>query len=168
MDFFTHIVFGALMYLLFLKEVTFDYLLLAMFFAILPDLDIFIFPLRRIFKSNYLQHRSGSHSYIIGIILSGIIGGIYSILTQKPFFIYTTSLPTATFLIYTGLYPQERKLMYITLWVLMRFSPLKFIELKLPKLGLCGPTSLAIHDSRKFAVKLETSFLHGLKKNLKI
>jgi membrane-bound metal-dependent hydrolase YbcI (DUF457 family) len=87
MDFFTHIVFGALMYLLFLKEVTFDYLLLAMFFAILPDLDIFIFPLRRIFKSNYLQHRSGSHSYIIGIILSGIIGGIYSILTQKPFFI---------------------------------------------------------------------------------
>jgi len=87
MDFFTHVVFGALMYLLFLKEVTFDFLLLAMFFAILPDLDIFIFPLKRIFKSNYLQHRSGSHSYIIGIILSGIIGAIYSILTQKPFFI---------------------------------------------------------------------------------
>ena len=75
------------MYLLFLKEVTFDYLLLAMFFAILPDLDIFIFPLKRIFKSNYLDHRSGSHSYIIGIVITGIISAIYSTLTQKSFLI---------------------------------------------------------------------------------
>ena len=87
MDFFTHLVFGALMYLLFLKEVTFDFLIYAMFFAILPDLDIFIFPLKRIFKSNYLQHRSGSHSYVTGVIISAIIGGIYSILTQHSFFI---------------------------------------------------------------------------------
>ncbi len=87
MDFFTHLVFGALMYLFFLKEVTFDYLILAIFFSILPDLDIFIFPLKRVFKSNYLEHRSGSHSYFIGIILAGIIGAIYSILTQKPFII---------------------------------------------------------------------------------
>ncbi|MHA2036158.1 MAG: metal-dependent hydrolase [Promethearchaeota archaeon] len=86
MDFFTHLVFGALMYLLFLKEVTFDYFLLATFFAILPDLDVFIFPLKRIFKSNYLEHRSGSHSYIIGIIITGIISTIYSILRNKPFF----------------------------------------------------------------------------------
>ena len=81
MDFFTHLIFGSLMYILFLKEVTFNYFFLAMFFAILPDLDIFISPLRRKFKSNYLEHRSGSHSYIIGIILSAIIGGIYSIIT---------------------------------------------------------------------------------------
>jgi membrane-bound metal-dependent hydrolase YbcI (DUF457 family) len=87
MDFFTHLVFGALMYLLFLKEVTFNYLFYAMFFAILPDLDVFISPLRRVFKTNYLEHRSGSHSYVIGIILSAIIGGIYSISTQQSFFI---------------------------------------------------------------------------------
>jgi membrane-bound metal-dependent hydrolase YbcI (DUF457 family) len=87
MDFFTHMVFGALMYLLFLKEVTFDYFFLATFFALLPDLDVFIFPLRRVFKSNYLEHRSGSHSYIIGILISGIIGIIYSLLTQKPFIV---------------------------------------------------------------------------------
>ena len=87
MDFFTHLVFGAVIYLLFLKEVTFDYLLIAMFFAILPDLDIFVMPFKRIFKSNYLEHRSGSHSYVIGVILAGIIGAIYSILTQKSFFI---------------------------------------------------------------------------------
>jgi len=87
MDFFTHLVFGSLMYIFFLKEVTFNYLLYAMFFAILPDLDIFVSPLKRVFKSNYLEHRSGSHSYFIGVIISTIIGVIYSILTQQSFFI---------------------------------------------------------------------------------
>jgi membrane-bound metal-dependent hydrolase YbcI (DUF457 family) len=87
MDFFTHLVFGALLYMLFLKEITLDYLIIAIFFAILPDLDIFIAPLRRFFKSNYLEHRSGSHSYVIGVILTGIIGAIYSIITQRSFII---------------------------------------------------------------------------------
>jgi len=87
MDFFTHSVFGALMYILFLKEVTFDYIFLAIFFSFLPDLDIFIMPLKRFFKSNYLEHRGGSHSYIIGIMMSAIISIIYSFLTQKSFFI---------------------------------------------------------------------------------
>jgi len=87
MDFFTHLVVGALMYILLLINVTFNYFIYAMFFAILPDLDIFISPLKRIFKSNYLEHRSGSHSYFIGVIISIIIGEIYSILTQQPFFI---------------------------------------------------------------------------------
>ncbi|MFX1374183.1 MAG: metal-dependent hydrolase [Promethearchaeota archaeon] len=87
MDLFTHLVFGALMYILFLREVTFDFLIYALFFSILADLDIFLSPLKRIFKSNYLEHRSGSHSYFIGFALSTIIGGIYSILTHQPFFI---------------------------------------------------------------------------------
>jgi membrane-bound metal-dependent hydrolase YbcI (DUF457 family) len=87
MDFFTHLVFGVITYTFFLKEVTFIYFFYAMFFAILPDLDIFLSPLKRVFKSNYLEHRSGSHSYVIGIILAGIIGAIYSILTQQSFFI---------------------------------------------------------------------------------
>jgi len=86
MDFFTHSIFGALMYILFLKEVTFEYIFLAIFFSFLPDLDIFIMPLKRIFKSNYFEHRGGSHSFVIGIIMSAIIGVIYSILTQKLFF----------------------------------------------------------------------------------
>ena len=87
MDFFTHLVFGALIYTLFLKEVTFTYFIFAMFFAILPDLDIFLSPLRRVSKSNYLEHRSGSHSYIIGIIISAIVGIIYSALTHRSFLI---------------------------------------------------------------------------------
>ncbi|MFX0019722.1 MAG: metal-dependent hydrolase [Promethearchaeota archaeon] len=87
MDLFTHLVFGALMYILFLKEVTFDYIFLAIFMSVLPDLDIFITPLKRIFKSNYLEHRGGSHSYVIGIIISAIVSAIYSPLTQRPFLI---------------------------------------------------------------------------------
>jgi len=87
MDIFTHLVFGALIYNLFLKEVTYDYLQYAIFIAVLPDLDVFIAPLKRVFKSNYLEHRSGSHSYVIGVIISAIIGAIYSIVTQQSFFV---------------------------------------------------------------------------------
>jgi len=75
------------MYTLFLKEVTFEYIFLAIFFSVLPDLDIFITPLKRKFKSKYLDHRGGSHSYIIGIIISVIGGIIYSALTHRSFLI---------------------------------------------------------------------------------
>ena len=87
MDIFTHLVVGALMYLLFMRDVTLDYLAIAIFFSVLPDLDIFLMPLKRIFKSNYFEHRGGSHSYIIGIIVASIIGGLFSIVRQMPFFI---------------------------------------------------------------------------------
>lgn len=87
MDFFTHLVFGGLTYLLFLKEVTLDYFFLAIFFAILPDLDVFLAPLKRIIKSKYLEHRGGSHSYIIGIIISFLLNLIISPLRQQSFFI---------------------------------------------------------------------------------
>ena len=87
MDIFTHFVFGSLMYLLFLKEVTFDYLFIAAFFSILPDLDVFLAPLRRIIKSKYLEHRGGSHSYVVGIILSFVIGLIISYFTHLPFYL---------------------------------------------------------------------------------
>ena len=87
MDLFTHLVVGALMYLLFMRDVTLDYLAIAIFFSVLPDLDIFLMPLKRIFKSNYFEHRGGSHSYVIGIIVASIIGGLFSIVRQVPFFI---------------------------------------------------------------------------------
>ncbi len=87
MDFFTHLVFGSLMYLLFLKEVTLDYFFIAVFFSILPDLDVFLAPLKRLIKSNYLEHRGGSHSYIIGIIISFLLGLLFSNLTHQSFFL---------------------------------------------------------------------------------
>ena len=85
MDIITHLVFGALMYILFFKGITFEYIIYAMFFAILPDLDIFLSPLKRYFKSNYLEHRSGSHSYVMGMIISAIIGIIISMVTHQSF-----------------------------------------------------------------------------------
>lgn len=87
MDIFTHLVFGSLTYLLFLKEVTLEYLLIAAFFSILPDLDVFLAPLKRILKSNYLEHRGGSHSYIVGIIISFVIGLIVSYFTHLSFYL---------------------------------------------------------------------------------
>ncbi len=87
MDLFTHLVVGALMYLLFMRDVTLDFLAIAIFFSVLPDLDVFLMPLKRIFHSKYFEHRGGSHSYIIGVIIAGIIGGLFFILRQRPFFI---------------------------------------------------------------------------------
>ncbi|MDX1798943.1 MAG: metal-dependent hydrolase [Candidatus Lokiarchaeia archaeon] len=87
MDIFTHAVVGALLYILFLKDVTFDYISIAIFFAVLPDLDIFLIPLRRIFKSKYLDHRGGSHSYVMGIMISAFLSIFYSIFRSKSFFI---------------------------------------------------------------------------------
>jgi len=87
MDAFTHSVVGALMYLLFMRDVTLDFLFIAIFFSVLPDLDVFLMPLKRIFKSNYFEHRGGSHSYIIGIIVASIFGLLFFILRQRPFFI---------------------------------------------------------------------------------
>lgn len=86
MDIFTHLVVGALVYIFFFKEITFNYILIAVFSSILVDLDVFLSPLKRIFKSKYLEHRGGSHSYIIGIFASFNLSLIYSILTNKPFF----------------------------------------------------------------------------------
>jgi len=74
-------------YLLFMRDVTLDFLFIAIFFSVLPDLDVFLMPLKRIFKSKYFDHRGGSHSYIIGIIVASIFGGAFFILRQRPFFI---------------------------------------------------------------------------------
>ncbi|MFW9990289.1 MAG: metal-dependent hydrolase, partial [Candidatus Odinarchaeota archaeon] len=67
------------------KEVTYDFFFIAVLFSLLPDLDIFLVPLKRIFKSNYLEHRGGSHSYIIGIIISAISSIFFSIFRNKSF-----------------------------------------------------------------------------------
>ncbi len=87
MDLFTHLVVGALMYLLFMRDVTLDFLVIAVFFSVLPDLDVFLMPLKKIFHSKYFEHRGGSHSYIIGIIVAGIVSGLFFIFRQSPFFI---------------------------------------------------------------------------------
>ncbi|MFX0023705.1 MAG: metal-dependent hydrolase [Candidatus Hermodarchaeota archaeon] len=87
MDVFTHSVFGALLYILFLRELTSDYLSIAIFFVLLPDLDIILIPLRKIVRSKYLEHRGGSHSYVMGIMISLFLSIFYSVFSSKSFFI---------------------------------------------------------------------------------
>ncbi|MFX0074089.1 MAG: metal-dependent hydrolase [Candidatus Hermodarchaeota archaeon] len=87
MDFLTHLVFGSLIYLLSLREITLDYFVIAVIFSILPDLDIFLAPFRRFIKSNYLEHRGGSHSFIIGILISLLISLLTSLFTPYPFYL---------------------------------------------------------------------------------
>ena len=86
MDLITHLVVGALVYIFTFQYFTPSFLFYALFFAILPDLDLLLSPLRRKLKSKYLEHRSGSHSYITGLLISAIIGSFYSIFTQQSFF----------------------------------------------------------------------------------
>ncbi|MBN1802267.1 MAG: metal-dependent hydrolase [Candidatus Lokiarchaeota archaeon] len=85
MDIFTHALFGGLLYLVFMKDVNLQFFFLAVFCVILPDLDIFLGPLKRVFKSKYLQHRGGSHSFVIGALISLVVGGVYSLIFRQPF-----------------------------------------------------------------------------------
>lgn len=85
MDLFTHAVFGALIYGTLGGDLTSEYYFFALLFAILPDFDLFLTPLKKIFNSDYFEHRGGSHSYIIGVGVSLVGSIIFSILFSKSF-----------------------------------------------------------------------------------
>ncbi|MHA1724760.1 MAG: metal-dependent hydrolase [Promethearchaeota archaeon] len=85
MDFLTHLLFGALIYLISFKDMDTVYFFYVIFFSILPDLDVFLSPLKNFLKSTYLEHRSASHSFIIGIIISAVIGEFFAIFRQELF-----------------------------------------------------------------------------------
>ncbi|MCP4763775.1 MAG: metal-dependent hydrolase [archaeon] len=87
MDFFTHAILGALIYNTFIVNITSEYLFYAILFVILPDFDVFLIPVRKLFKSDYLEHRGGSHSFIIGIIVALFGSIIFSLLFSKSFLI---------------------------------------------------------------------------------
>ena len=81
MDFFTHFIIAVLFGNLFLKELSYEYIVFIGFIAIFPDLDIFIEPLKKVWHTYYILHRGASHSYITGIFIAGITGGLFSLLT---------------------------------------------------------------------------------------
>ncbi len=85
MDLFTHAILGALIYGTLGGNVSSEYFLLAIIFAILPDFDILLTPLRKIVKSDYLEHRGGSHSFIIGALVALFGSVIFSIVFAKSF-----------------------------------------------------------------------------------
>jgi len=50
-----------------------------------PDLDIFLEPFQKVRKSYFLSHKAASHSYIIGIFLSGIFSLIIFLVRNSSF-----------------------------------------------------------------------------------
>jgi len=86
MDPFTHLMVGRLLFSLFFENLDREFLYFALIFTVLPDFDIIIAPLKKILKWDYLEHRGGSHSFIIGIILSLIGSYIFSSITLQSFY----------------------------------------------------------------------------------
>ena len=87
MDLFTHLLVGAVMYTSVFGNITIEFLFIALLFAVLPDFDIILTPLRRWIKSDYMEHRGGSHSYLIGMLISILVNLVYAPVTGKNFFL---------------------------------------------------------------------------------
>lgn len=86
MDIFTHILMGTLPCFLLLGKVSPEAIILLWIMAILPDADIFIEPFSKKRNLYFLSHKAASHSYIIGIIITGVISLGVSLLRGVPFF----------------------------------------------------------------------------------
>ena len=87
MDFLSHFFLGFLISALTINFFGLDFFIFCTIMSIVPDLDIFLQPLSKRKKSYYLSHRGGSHSYIIGLMISPIAGGIFYLVTNKGFFL---------------------------------------------------------------------------------
>ncbi|QEE16869.1 metal-dependent hydrolase [Promethearchaeum syntrophicum] len=85
MDLFTHLLIGAVIYFSVFGKIMTEFLFIALLFAVLPDFDIILAPLRRWIKSDYMEHRGGSHSYLIGMLVSSLVNVIYAPITGKNF-----------------------------------------------------------------------------------
>ncbi|MFW9970522.1 MAG: metal-dependent hydrolase [Candidatus Odinarchaeota archaeon] len=79
MDFFTHMFMGILAGLFSLTKLIPEAIILMWIMTFLPDFDVLLEPLQKIRKMYYLSHKAGSHSYIVGLIFTGIVSLIISI-----------------------------------------------------------------------------------------
>lgn len=80
MDIFTHQFMGILAGLFTLRIFSPAAIIILWIMTFLPDFDVFLEPLRRLKKSYFLSHKAGSHSYIIGLLFTGIISFLVSIM----------------------------------------------------------------------------------------
>ncbi|MBY8989192.1 MAG: metal-dependent hydrolase [Candidatus Lokiarchaeota archaeon] len=85
MDIFTHQFMGILVGLFTLKIFSPAAIILLWIMTFLPDFDVFLEPLRRLKKSYFLSHKAASHSYIIGLLFTGIISFLVSIIGNFSF-----------------------------------------------------------------------------------
>jgi len=85
MDIFTHTLMGTLPCFLLLGKISPEAIILLWIMAIFPDADIFVEPFTKKWSLYYLSHKAASHSYIIGIIITGIFSAPISLLRVVPF-----------------------------------------------------------------------------------
>ena len=85
MDIFTHMLMGTLPCFLLLGKISPEAIILLWVMAIFPDADIFVEKFTKKRNLYYLSHKAASHSYIIGIILTGIISVLVSFLRGVQF-----------------------------------------------------------------------------------
>lgn len=87
MDFISHFFLGFLISALTVNFFGLDFFIFAAIMSMAPDFDVFLHPLSKRKKNYFLSHRGGSHSYIIGLMISPIAGGIFYLVTNQNFFL---------------------------------------------------------------------------------
>ncbi len=86
MDNFTHLLMGTLACFPLLGKISPLAIILLWIMSVFPDLDVFLEPLQKIRKMYFLSHKAGSHSYVVGLLLTGLISLIISIVNSVAFF----------------------------------------------------------------------------------
>ena len=86
MDNFTHLLMGTLACFPLLGKISPLAIIFLWIMSVFPDLDVFLEPLQKIRKMYFLSHKAGSHSYVIGLLLTGFISLIISLVRPVVFF----------------------------------------------------------------------------------
>ncbi|MFW9876113.1 MAG: metal-dependent hydrolase [Candidatus Thorarchaeota archaeon] len=86
MDIFTHILMGTLPCILLLFKISPEAIIFLWIMAIFPDIDIIVDPFTKKRDLYFLSHKAASHSYVIGIIITGIISAPISLFRGVSFF----------------------------------------------------------------------------------
>ena len=86
MDNFTHLLMGTLACFPLLGKISPVAIIFLWVMSVFPDLDVFLEPLQKIRKMYFLSHKAGSHSYFVGLLLTGLISLIISLIVPVAFF----------------------------------------------------------------------------------
>ncbi len=86
MEIFTHMLMGTLPCFLLLGKISPEAIILLWVMAIFPDADLFVEPFTKKRNLYFLSHKAASHSYVIGIIVTGIFSVPISLLRGVVFF----------------------------------------------------------------------------------
>ena len=77
---------GTLPCFLLLGKISPEAIIFLWIMAFFPDVDLFVDPFAKKRNLYFLSHKAASHSYIIGIMITGIISVFLSLLRGVPFF----------------------------------------------------------------------------------